>query len=206
VKVHGLLRTGTNYISTLLGENLEVLVLGPEKGGWKHGPIETADNLTFVVVVKDPYTWMDSFYRWELLRGRTTASTVGEFAVAPLSHDRLAGAWGARDPIDVWNIATAGWIEAGKTGNVLVVRYEDVIADFARELDRFSERFPTKRRHGSPVDIETRVGPGWKTVGPVNRDAYVARPPEERDAALVELLAPRLDRELMRHLDYVAEG
>jgi len=54
VKVHGLLRTGTNYVSALLGENLDVQVLGPEKGGWKHGPIDMAEGVTTVVVVKSP--------------------------------------------------------------------------------------------------------------------------------------------------------
>ena len=95
VKVHGLLRTGTNYVSALLGENLDVWVLGPEKGGWKHGPIEQADDVSVVVVVKNPYTWLESFYQWELIRRRTEADTVTEFASSPLSHpatgQRLGG-------------------------------------------------------------------------------------------------------------------
>ena len=205
VKVHGLLRTGTNYVSALLGENLDVQVLGPEKGGWKHGPIDMAEGVTTVVVVKSPDTWLESFYKWELIRGRTEVRTLTEFATAPVSHPRLTDVWGARDPIDAWNKANASWVGAEATGDVLVVRYEDVIADIGRELDRFTARFPTRRRHRTPVDIESRVGPGWKTVGPVDRDHYTAGAWQRLDEELVALLAARLDRELVRLLRYSGE-
>jgi hypothetical protein len=203
VKVHGLLRTGTNYVSALLGENLDVRMLGPEIGGWKHGPIDESEDHTVVVVAKSPYTWMESFYNWELLRERTTAPTLIDFATAPVSHPQLASVWGATDPVDAWNKATASWVAAQSTGDVLVVRYEDVIADVGHELDRFTDRFPTKRRHRSPVDIDTRVGPGWKTVGPVDRDHYTAGPSARLDQEFVALLDRRLDPQLMRTLGYL---
>lgn len=205
VKVHGLLRTGTNYVSALLGENLDVRVLGPEKGGWKHGPIDETEDVTVVVVVKNPYTWLESFYRWELIRRRTEAATLTEFATAPLSHPQLASVWGATDPIDAWNKATASWVEAERSGKVLVVRYEDVIVDIGRELNRFTARFPTKRRHRTPVDITSRVGPGWKTVGPVDRDHYATIALPRLDSGLVSLLDKRADQELIRTLRYGGE-
>ena len=87
-----------------------------------------------------------------------------------------------------------------------MVRYEDVIADIGRELDRFTKTFPTRRRHRTPVDITSRVGPGWKTVGPVDREHYmtVARP--GLDSSLVALLERRVDPDLMRSLRYAGEG
>jgi hypothetical protein len=205
VKVHGLLRTGTNYVSALLGENLDVRVLGPEKGGWKHGPIDETEDVTVVVVVKNPYTWLESFYRWELIRQRTEAATLTDFASSPVSHPQLASVWGGTDPIDTWNKATTSWIRAEEGGNVLVVRYEDVIADIGRELDRFVQRFPAKRRHRAPIDITARVGPGWKTVGPVDRDHYAKVDLPGLDGGLVALLDRRADRELIRTLGYGGE-
>jgi hypothetical protein len=205
VKVHGLLRTGTNYVSALLGENLFVHVLGPEDGGWKHGPIDEAPGMVFVVVVKSPSAWLESFYKWELIRGRTKSPSLADFAISPVSHPQLARVWNARDPIDAWNKATAGWVAAQQTGNVLLVRYEDVIVDIGRELDRFTARFPTTRRHRRPVDIESRVGPGWKTVGPVDRHHYTGAPPG-LDPELMALLDARLDQELVRSLGYAAGG
>lgn len=202
VKVHGLLRTGTNYVSALLGENLDIQVLGPEKGGWKHGPIDETDGVTFVVVAKSPYTWLESFYNWERIRERTVAATLTEFASSPVSHPQLARVWQASDPVDAWNKATASWVGAERSGHVLVVRYEDVIADVGHELDRFTERFPTPRRHRTPVDIASRVGPGWKTVGPVDRDRYSTGASPGLDDELVALLEARLDPELMRSLHY----
>ena len=205
VKVHGLLRSGTNYVSALWGENLDVSVLGPEKGGWKHGPIDESEQATVVVVVKNPYTWLESFYRWELIRRRTEAETLTEFASSPVSHSQLASVWGSTDPVDTWNKATASWVRAQDSGRVFVVRYEDVIVDIGRELQRFIEKFPTKRRHRTPVDITARVGPGWKTVGPVDRDHYAVDLPG-LDGGLVALLrradqdwwAPGLRRRVAR--------
>jgi len=205
VKVHGLLRTGTNYVSALIGENFFVQILGPERGGWKHGPISDATGVVYVVVVKSPYTWVESFYNWELLRGRTAAPTVTAFASAPVSHPQLAAAWDARNPIDAWNKATASWVEAQSTHQVLVVRYEDVLADVGRELDRFRQRFATTRRHRSAVDITSRVGPGWNSVGPVDRDRYVPGASGSLDEGLVSLLDARLDPELMSLLRYRRE-
>ena len=205
VKVHGLLRTGTNYVSALLGENFFVYVLGPERGGWKHGPIDGDPGVLFVVVVKSPYTWLESFYNWELVRGRTAAPTLMEFASAPVSHPQLAAAWGARDPIDAWNKATGSWVDAQHTGDVLVIRYEDVLSDIGRELDRFAQRFATTRRHRAPVDITSRVGPGLNSVGPVDRGRYVPGAAGNLDEALVELLRTRLDPKLTSRLRYGPE-
>ena len=202
VKVYGLLRTGTNYVSALLGENLDVVILGPEKGGWKHGPIVSGTGVTAVVVVKSPYTWLDSFYRWEQLRQRTPARTLAQFVSSPVSHPELAQAWGARDPVDVWNKATASWLAAQDDGEVLVVRYEDVIGDLGRVLDRFTARFPTRRRHRHPVDIAERVGPGWRTVGPVDRERYRPDRPLEMDEDALALVRERLDSGLARNLGY----
>lgn len=215
VKVHGLLRTGTNYLSAVVGENLDVTVLGPENGGWKHGPIEPAPGVGVVVVVKSPFTWLESFYNWERIRQRTEAPTLTEFAEAPVSHPELARVWRAHDPVDAWNKATASWVAASAAGadaaggDVVVVRYEDVIADLAGTLDRVTERIPARRRHRRPVDIEDRVGPGWKTVGPVDRDHYGTDGTDgagQVDEDLVRAVRARLDLDLARSLRYAGDG
>ena len=202
VKVHGLLRTGTNYASALLGENFFVHVLGPDKGGWKHGPINESEGVIFVVVVKSPYTWLESFYNWELIRGRTEAATLAEFVSAPVSHPQLAQAWQGRDPVDTWNKATASWTRPGHAGEVFVVRYEDLLAGLDAELGRFSRRFSVTRRHRVPVDIAPRVGPGQDSVGPVDRGRYALGAAPRLDDELAALIEARLDPELMRELGY----
>ena len=91
---------------------------------------------------------------------------------------------------------------AQATDDVLVVRYEDVIADIGRELDRFTTRFPTRRSHRNPVDIESRVGPGWRSEGPVDREHYAAGAVTGLDDGLLSLLQARLDADLVRSLGY----
>jgi len=76
-----------------------------------------------------------------------------------VSHPRLTDVWGARDPIDAWNKANASWVGAEATGDVLVVRYEDVIADIGRELDRFTRASPTRRRQPNPRRYRVARGP-----------------------------------------------
>jgi len=65
------------------------------------------------------------------------------------------------------------------------------------ELDRFTARFPPDGAP-NPRRYRVRVGPGWKTVGPWNRDHYTGGTWQRLDEELVALLAARLDREWLR--------
>jgi hypothetical protein len=204
VKVHGLLRTGTNYIAALLQENFRVRALGPDEGGWKHGPIQVGSSAIVVVTFKSPYTWLTSFYDWERIHERTRATTLLEFASAPVTHPRLAEVWAPTDPLDAWNRTTTNWLHDAGQRNFLIVRYEDMISDVAAELGRFESFSSARRRHEVIADIEQRVDT-WPTPnprGPLDRSRYRAGNGSGVEADVRTLMDQRLDPALLTSLGY----
>jgi hypothetical protein len=205
IKIHGLPRTGTNYLSALLEQNFKARVLGGDVGGWKHGRIAPAPFTVYVVLVKNPYTWLLSFRAWEEIHGRTAAATLHEFAASPVTHPRFAAEWHPRDPIDAWNTATRFWLEAATQPNVVVVRYEDLLADFAAQLSRVGETCGAVPRRATLTNLEERIDT-WNTPrprAPFNRARYLDDGiPEEYDDDALDLLGRRLDPQLVHALGY----
>jgi len=204
VKVYGLLRCGTNYLSALVEQNYRVRALGPDDGGWKHGPIAAPPEVVPLLITKDPYTWLESFHEWERIHNRTAAPLL-EFATAPLTHLRLAQVWSATDPIDAWNKATRSWLEAVAARDVLVVRYEDLLEDFRAELQRFEHRHRARRRSPGLSDISERVDV-WETPLPrreLDRQRYRPGEGPPLDPAVRRVLDARLERDLLDALGYL---
>jgi hypothetical protein len=205
IKIHGLPRTGTNYLSALLEQNFHVRVLGGDAGGWKHGRLVPAAFTVYAVLVKNPYTWLLSFRAWEEIHGRTAAATLYEFATSPVTHPRLAAEWHPRDPLDAWNTATRAWVEAATQPNVVVVRYEDLLADFAVRLWRVAETCGAVPRRPTLRNLEERIDT-WNTPrprAPFNPGRYLDDGiPEEYDDETLDLLARRLDSQLVQALGY----
>ena len=79
IKVYGLLRTGTNYITQLIDLNYEAFSLSSIEGGWKHGPCEYDPDIKYVFMVKDPYSWVVSLFEWEKIHCRTSNTQLSEF-------------------------------------------------------------------------------------------------------------------------------
>lgn len=68
IKIHGLQRSGTNYVSDLINRNIKNSKVLVNIGGWKHGPYcapwVLGREVNVVIVVKDPYAWLKSMYDW----------------------------------------------------------------------------------------------------------------------------------------------
>jgi len=77
VQLHGLFRTGTNYVANLLEKNYEVEIHkeGNSHGlndrgfctNWKHGPYVghlLKEEHPMVIVTKNPYSWLVSCYKY----------------------------------------------------------------------------------------------------------------------------------------------
>jgi hypothetical protein len=205
IKVHGLLRSGTNYLEALLRRNFHVCCLAPSEGGWKHGRCEGAAGRRYVFLVKDPYAWLVSFRNWERLHERTRTVDIAQFAGEALTHERLRRAWDVDTPVQAWNRSLRGWLDRDGAGDALFLRYEDLIRDSAEELARIGERFGLTARRSRPADIRSRADT-WTTPNPrtpldvayYRHEKYL----EEFDERARSLLRRELDRELIARFDY----
>ena len=202
VKVYGILRSGTNYLSALLETNYRLRSLGSTEEGWKHGPIQTHPNVLPVLIVRDPYTWITSFYEWERIHNRTYAQ-LDDFIALPVTHPRLGECWNASSPIDAWNKALSSWIVRAEELDVPVIRYEDLLSNFETQLIRIEGRYLLRRRATDLVNITDRVDT-WRTPNP--RSEFTTRTGSSKEAPLdsevIRLVNGRLDRGVVETLGY----
>lgn len=166
VKVHGLLRTGTNYLTSLIDTNFDVFTLLSEEGGWKHGPCEYKQQYYYVFIVKDPYSWIVSFKEWEEIHLRSDERrSIGEFMQSTLTHDKLAQAWDVPKPMDAWNKAIRSWSCYREYENAIFIRYEDLLVSYEAVLNQLREKFSFVPRQNSYKNLEKRAD-NWKTPRP----------------------------------------
>ena len=202
VKVYGILRSGTNYLSALLEANFRVHSLDSTEKGWKHGPIQVHPEVRSVLIVRDPYTWITSFYDWERIHNRTEAQ-LSEFISSPVTHRRLRECWNVSDPIDAWNTAYSSWLASADERDLVVIRYEDLLSDFGVELRRVEDRYHLRRRKPELEDITDRVDT-WRTPNP--RPEFIRGAGSSNRIPLapevLRLVTERLDREVMAELGY----
>ena len=79
VKIYGERCSGTNYLEQLLLKNFNVQMI-PHEYGHKHffgfHNLNDSDNVLFICVVRDPVTWINSFYKnpWHVHPNMTTST------------------------------------------------------------------------------------------------------------------------------------
>jgi len=64
IKIYGLQRSGTNYVSYLMNENFINSKMLVNIGGWKHGHYIPCDKSNVITVFKNPYAWLWSVYKY----------------------------------------------------------------------------------------------------------------------------------------------
>lgn len=68
IKIYGLQRSGTNYVSHLLNSNFKNTKVLVNVGGWKHGhyalPYAFKEEMDLAIVFKNPYAWLRSVYEY----------------------------------------------------------------------------------------------------------------------------------------------
>lgn len=165
IKVYGLLRTGTNYMTRLLDLNFSVFCLLSTEEGWKHGPCQFNERFKFVFLVKDPYSWIFSFWEWEKIHNRTNTKTLTDFISGPVTQPQLNASWNLVNPITAWNESLRSWRQYEDRDNVIFVRYEDVIGSLCEQLERIRTQFQLKRTYAEYHNLQTRAD-DWKTPKP----------------------------------------
>lgn len=165
VKVYGLLRTGTNYLTKLLEINFHAFPLQSVEYGWKHGPCEYSRKIQFVFLTKNPYSWIRSFWEWEKIHQRTQACSLEEFMLQEISHPELRRKWNAATPVDAWNVSLRSWLELENCDNVVFLRYESLLGDFETQMQVIQDKLSLRARHSTYHNLETRAD-NWETPKP----------------------------------------
>jgi len=205
VKVYGLLRTGTNYMTKLMELNFDVFCLASTEEGWKHGACQYNEHFYYVFLVKNPYSWIVSFREWEQIHNRSDASSLTEFITDTVTQCQLNDAWVLDNPVSAWSESLRSWSKYQDRNNVIFVRYEDLLDSFDKQLGRIGNAFGFKRLDDKFRNLETRAD-NWSTPKPrrnLSPDFY-------RNEEYMKLFSPGdleimrkyLDRELVESYGY----
>ncbi len=146
LKIFGLRRTGTNYLSKLLKDNYKVKMMGGAVG-WKHGPYRVrrflGREVNCIVISKNIYSWLTSLHRryssWDFYKALEPA----DFTV-------------------MYSFAYGNWLDIPKkleTKKCSFVKYENLIENPSLVCERVSKELGFKRKTKEFINIERIVKP-----------------------------------------------
>lgn len=155
-KIYGQLRTGTNYMSSLIKNNFSDTTVFMNVGGWKHGKIIefpndielvnkidittknnididktidlfTKNNVNFLVIVKNPYMWINSIsiFKNEMISSKLIKNYIRQ-----------------------WNETYSNYKDYIECGKAYLVKYETLLQEPNETLDKIKNKFSlTKKNH-----------------------------------------------------------
>lgn len=130
VKIHGLQRSGTNYLAYLVDHNFDQTKSLINAGGWKHGhycaPWSLGQEVHVLTITKNPYAWLVSTYNyWK------PDVSFDEYVKGRIVVEKQAGTpflYLAANPVQHWNNMHYHWLSVRLNNKKsLVVPYELLI-------------------------------------------------------------------------------
>lgn len=145
IKIHGLQRSGTNYLTALIKSNFKDVEVWVNKGGWKHGTWRPTDKHAHIAVIsKNPYAWLHSVYRYW---GEERFCNIGpdlrevpfeQFVTSRLICEQQRAVpylMRAANPVQFWNNQYFHWLSCRpQNANSIHIQYEALLEDVRRPL------------------------------------------------------------------------
>ena len=205
VNLIGLFRSGTNYARTILEWNYDVTV-NYDAYGWKHALVPTFSNasrLTYpdgklLVVVKNPYSVLLSWYKYAVNNGRNIRGDTRSFSSFLRNriyfrddfNKSLAPEYYFPDPVQMWNSVVWNHLSVAEQTGGFVVEYEDLLRSPEETSSIIAHHLGLSRKDAEficPRNIVRNMGDGLNRD---NRSRYITK--KEFDSSYY------LDREYVR--------
>lgn len=215
VKVHGLQRSGTNYLTYLIDKNLNAKTL-VNAGGWKHGPWcapwVLGEEVDTIVVVKNPYSWLVSVFNYwkdNTIGMDLSSASFQDFVTSRAVFEEAPGVpslFRASNPVQYWNNMNFHWASIQMNQKkMLVVAYEMAKSDPETALKFIADNFGLEVKSTNVPQNRLEAGEevAIESDKPFDHDydkegKYFSYYTKE----LVEYVNRELDLDLMRHLGY----
>ena len=228
IKIFGLQRSGTNYLTYLLNENFKHVQVLVNLGGWKHGTYATRDilgtEIDLVILAKNPYAWLASVYdywsppkKFNVGPDLTNVS-FEEFIKTPIYLEKQRGVpymFRAANPIQHWNnmyyhyqsIITEEKKKCIVTYESLMVGISPVLIQLADAFDLEPVRWDLTFRDSKKV-----FGPAGEVVKPsddqFDKYEYYAKKKylDKYTGELVQYVNSQLDETVLSNMGYQLEN
>ena len=147
MKVHGMRRSGNNWLLRLLLDNYYVDWIG-NGDSHTHDPIATGMEVDYLfIIVKHPLAWLPSICRYKKQRFPQYAEILD------------------------WNFTYRRWLDEGERHNAHIIRYEQLLAGPEKLLDSFG-----MPKIGNWIQHERKMNRrGGVSKYPFNKDYYLKK-------------------------------
>jgi hypothetical protein len=190
VNLIGLFRSGTNYVRTLLEWNYDVTV-NYDSYGWKHAVVPTFSNASqftypdgkTLVVVKNPYSVLLSWFKYAINNGRNIRGdtrSFGDFIRNRIyfrddTNKSLAPEYYFPNPVEMWNSVVWNHVSVAEQTGGYIVDYEDVLCSAEETSSRIAHRLELTRKSAEFVYPQNVVRNMGDRGGRENSSKYVTK-------------------------------
>ena len=172
IKQYGLPRSGTNYFKSILENNYYVHVL-PNTGGHKHEFYQEIENpLDIIVSFKNPYAWLVSMHKYQLLGQEQNLDKNKEKVLEEYNFKDFIMKpyeWGGRyyvetnmvgqTPIEHYNLMNKHWIDIKIFGkqNIIAI-YENCLNNPVKYSKQIADKLSLKKRDEDFYVVGEKLG------------------------------------------------
>lgn len=216
-KIYGQLRTGTNYMSSLIKNNFSDTTVFMNVGGWKHGKIIefpndielvnkidittknnididktidlfTKNNVNFLVIVKNPYMWIHS---------------VSIYKQKEISPEFLI------QHILLWNETYSNYKDYIECGKAYLVKYETLLQEPNETLDKIKNKFSLTKKNNEYIlennilhaNNDYNIGRTKQII--FDKNKYISpNITNYLSNDMIQLVNKHIDKTLMKFYDY----
>lgn len=221
IKIHGLQRSGTNYLSHLMNENFQNVKVLVNAGGWKHGhymaPLALNQEVHVVAIVKNPYAWLVSVYKYwgpdkklrigPDLTGVSFEEFVRNRCYLELQRD-IPYLFRSKNPVQFWNDMNFHWSSIMlMQKKICFITYESLLNGPKLTIDHIGSRLgiKTKNNFSDSDQTFTPSGENLHLSGEKfsNKDYYLKSEwIQQYTPELLEFVNEELDMDLMVNFGY----
>ena len=224
IKIYGLQRTGTNFITDLINRNFQNTKVLVNIGGWKHGtyaaPMILGQEVDILVVSKNPLAWLRSMYEyWGPNRERNIGPDLRnvafeQFVKSPVVFEKqkdIPYLFRAANPVQYWNNMYFHYLSIfTEQKRCIAISYESVLSDFYKSMLKLSDFFDLE-----PVSEDLEFTQEQKEFIPSSETPKTKDQPFSKleyykqrgymkyySQDLLEFVVNQLDREVLSKLGY----
>lgn len=216
-KIYGQLRSGTNYMSSLIKNNFSDTTVFMNVGGWKHGKIIefpndielvnkidvttknnididktidlfTKNNVNFLVIVKNPYMWIHSI---SIFKNEIISSKF------------------INNYIRQWNETYSNYKDYIECGKVYLVKYETLLQEPDETLDKIKNKFSLTKKNNEYIlennvlsmNNDSNIGKTKQIT--FDKNKYISpNITNYLSNDMIQLINENIDKTLMKFYDY----
>ena len=226
IKIHGLQRSGTNYLTYLLRASFKKLEVLVNAGGWKHGPYSLpymlGDNeINVAIIAKSPYAWLTSVYdywsppkQFEVgpdLENVSFEEFVREKAVLEMQKT-IPFMFRAANMVQYWNNMYYHWLTIRmQKKEILYINYEGLLENPESSIQNIAKLLKLELKENRKVKCDKVFTPSgerliisdknWERKNHyLNKEYLKSFSPE-----LMDFVNKELDTDVMKSFGYVLE-